>query len=501
VMGNVLEPVIPNALLDIRSAMGARATEGLDDEVIARFVEADPALGRAIEEAKAVFDQLIAGGLLTEGEPEGELIERLQKGFVNFYGPDAVNPYVPLTARGAWIVTSHGAVVHDNGGYGMLGFGHGPDVVLERMAQPWVIANIMTPSFSQARFDTALRQEIGHTRGSCPFDRFICMNSGSEAVTVAARISDIRAKQLTGPGGKYEGRKVMFLGLDGAFHGRTGRPAQVSDSSLGTYRKNLKSFSERDNLVTVPANDVEALRAAFKQADEDGVFFEAMFMEPVMGEGNPGVAATRAFYDEARRLTREHGSFLLVDSIQAGLRGQGVLSIVDYPGFQDADAPDMETYSKALNAGQFPMSVLACGSEAASTYVRGVYGNTMTTNPRALEVGCCILENLNDGIRENIRARGRDLVAGLKEIQAELPAVVLDVTGTGLLLACELDPEHYPVTGFGGVEEAARRRGLGVIHGGRNALRFTPHFAITPAEVRLVLDLVQETLETYLAER
>lgn len=48
-------------------------------------------------------------------------------------------------------------------------------------------------------------------------------------------------------------------------------------------------------------------------------------MEPVMGEGNPGVAITREFYDEARRLVDHYRSLLLVDSIQAGFRGTGAL--------------------------------------------------------------------------------------------------------------------------------------------------------------------------------
>ena len=50
----------------------------------------------------------------------------MQAGYVNFYPDDAVNPYVALAARGPWIVTLKGAVLHDSGGYGMLGFGHAP---------------------------------------------------------------------------------------------------------------------------------------------------------------------------------------------------------------------------------------------------------------------------------------------------------------------------------------------------------------------------------------
>ena len=70
-----------------------------------------------------------------------------------------------------------------------------------------------------------------------------------------------------------------------------------------------------------------------------------------------------------------------------------MLSIVDYPGFEGLDAPDMETYSKALNAAQYPLSVLAVNERAAGLYRKGVYGNTMTTNPRALDVACAVLEH------------------------------------------------------------------------------------------------------------
>ena len=39
-------------------------------------------------------------------------------------------PYVAAAARGPWVVSVHGAVSHDNGGYGMLGFGHNADFLM-----------------------------------------------------------------------------------------------------------------------------------------------------------------------------------------------------------------------------------------------------------------------------------------------------------------------------------------------------------------------------------
>ncbi len=479
----------------LRSYGGERRTIGLTDEQILRFAE-HPALEQAVDQALQNHATLQAswGDLLTL--PEAELVRRVQADFVNFYSAAAVNPYVALAAKGPWLVTTHGAVLHDSGGYGMLGAGHAPEAVLDTLSEPWVMANIMTPSVSHIRFGKAIRNEVGHARtnGDQPYARFLAMNSGSESVTVSTRVSDINASH------QADGRPVRFLSLKGGFHGRTDRPAQASDSSLPKYRKLLHSFQQRDNLITVPPNDVAALEAAFDQAEQDGVFIEMALVEPVMGEGNPGMAMTRPFYDALRRRTKAHGSLLLVDSIQAGLRTTGSLSICDYPGFEDCEPPDLETFSKALNAGQYPMSILALNERAASIFERGVYGNTMTANPRALEVACTVLESVTPELRENIRARGAEMVERLKAVQDEFPDMVVSVQGTGLLLCAEIDPS-IEVVGFGGLEEHCRQHGLGVIHGGKNALRFTPHFAITSEEVQLVVELVRSALEAFQLDR
>merc|ERR1719223_2288200 len=104
-------------------------------------------------------------------------------------------------------------------------------------------------------------------------------------------------------------------------------------------------------------------------------------MEPVMGEGNPGVGVEREFYDATRALCDKYRSLLLVDSIQAGFRTNGVMSMMDYPDYQDAAAPDFETFSKAINGGQYPLSLLMMGPRVPEIYVKGLYGNTMTSNP------------------------------------------------------------------------------------------------------------------------
>jgi acetylornithine/succinyldiaminopimelate/putrescine aminotransferase len=352
----------------------------------------------------------------------------------------------------------------------------------------------MTPSLSQLRVDKALRREIGHTRGGCPFDKFLCLNSGSESVSLAGRIADINAKLHTDPGGRHAGKLVKRIAVKGAFHGRTELPALYSDSTRPTYAKHLASWKHHEPLlITIEPYSVEQLRQAFADADANGWYIEAMFLEPVMGEGDPGRQVTPEFYRAARELTEAHGTLLLVDSIQAGLRAHGVLSIVDYPGFEAMQAPDMETYSKALNAGQYPLSVLAVNERAAGLYRKGVYGNTMTTNPRAMDVAVAVLEGLSPEMRANIRSRGRECVQKLEALKAELGGLITKVQGTGLLFSCELS-DDFKCYGANSTEEFMREHGLGVIHGGLNSLRFTPHFGIESDEIELIVAHVRRAL-------
>jgi len=482
-----------DTLAPLRAHAGRRRTAGLDDETVRQFAERHTDLAAAIAAAGAEYARIRGEFADLLDLDEDAQIRAIQGGFVNFYSADTANPYVALAARGPWVVTLKGAVLYDSGGYGMLGFGHTPATVIDAMARPQVMANIMTPSLSQLRFDRAIRREVGQTRGACPYDKFLCLNSGSESVSLACRITDVNAKLMTDPRGRYAGATIKRVVVKGSFHGRTEKPALYSDSSRKNYVQHLASFRDEHSVLVVTPYDVDALRKAFAEADANGWFIEAMFLEPVMGEGDPGRAVPRAFYDAARELTKAHGSLLLIDSIQAGLRAHGVLSIVDYPGFEGIEPPDMETYSKAINGAQYPLSVLAVTAHAAGLYRNGIYGNTMTGNPRALDIASTVLSQVTPELRANIRTKGAEAVAKLDALRAEHPELITKAQGTGLLFSCELG-KQFKAYGAGSTEEWLRVHGLGVIHGGENSLRFTPHFSITEDELDLMINLVKRAI-------
>ncbi|MEN9311239.1 MAG: hypothetical protein RLY77_1364, partial [Pseudomonadota bacterium] len=291
-----------DTLAPLRTHGHARTT-GLDDATLLDFAGRDPQLAEAAAAAAAEYASIRAEFPALLDLDENAQAQQVQAGFINFYAADAANPYVALAARGPWIVTLKGAVLYDTGGYGMLGLGHTPQVVIDAMTKPQTMANIMTPHVSQLRFANAMRKEIGQTRGGCPYTAFMCLNSGSESVSLASRIVDANAKSMTDPGARHAGKTIKRLVVKGAFHGRTERPALYSDSSRKTYSQYLASYRGEDSVLTVAPYDTDALRNVFAEADVNGWFIEAMFLEPVMGEGDPGRSVPVAFYNLARELT------------------------------------------------------------------------------------------------------------------------------------------------------------------------------------------------------
>ncbi len=290
-----------------------RHTPGLTAELLAPF-ESSASLNGALAQAQALAPTV--GPAIN-----GHTIEDCQSGFRNFYAPQFVQPYIPLAAEGPWIVTTEGAVVYDAGGYGMLGLGHNPAPVLAALSKPQTMANIMTPSLSHDKFNRRMREEIGNTRSDgAGYDKFMCLNSGSEAVGLVCRIIDASCRSRAE---RSADAMPVWMSLEGSFHGRTYEAGVVSDSCREAYSKHLASYN-RPGLHAqhrkIRPNDVASLEAVFADASSASNYPAAIFLEAVMGEGKPGAPLTREFYDRARALCDESGAALVIDSVQAGFR-------------------------------------------------------------------------------------------------------------------------------------------------------------------------------------
>ena len=107
--------------------------------------------------------------------------------------------------------------------------------------------------------------------------------------------------------------------------------------------------------------------------------------------------------------------------------------------------------------------------------------------------GDVFLDSFDDERRENIVARGKELVAGLASLTADTNGGVTSTQGTGLLVSCAL-ASRYKAYGKDSIENYLRTKGLGVIHGGKHSLRYTPVFDLSRKEVKLIVDLTRDAL-------
>ena len=396
---------------------------------------------------------------------KSHIVSDVQKGYSNFYNDKSIQPYTASFAQGPWIMTSQNKIIYDCGGYGMLGFGHNPIRIRSVLGKQHVMANMMMPNVSQKTFWDKLEKEIP------TYSSIACLNSGSEINSLAMRIANIHTRD-----------KPVRISLKNSFHGRTDKPAQVSDSCRRMYSDHLHDYSTESNTYAIKLNDLYDAERVFNLIRDRDEFPEITVLEPVQGEGNPGIGVTPSFYNLIREKTKQMNGLLLVDSVQAGWRCHGELSITRYPGFESCETPDMETFSKAINAGQYPLSVLALSEELTRSFKTGLYGNTMCGNPKALDVGSTVLDMMTAEVRENIRENGDYFLRRLKSL--DHPCIDR-VTGTGLLLAIHL----INVSSID-VQNDLRSIGLNVITGGENAIRFTPWFHITKEEIDFVVEIL-----------
>lgn len=468
-----------NSLLKFRKTIGY-GIPGIQKKFVKPFVQ-DGDLNDAMRQALPF--------VLNFHNPKNKQTQ-VQKNILQFYDKHTITPYIPLCAKGPWIITETGAIVYDVGGYGMLGFGHAPDWATEILAKPHVMTNIMTPQRIHKAFTEKLQENIGvHQYNECPYTHFAFLNSGSECVELAIRITDLQTSLETDAHALKNNN--AFLTLRNGFHGRTSMAARLSNSSLFNYQNHLQTF-HNDDIYTVDINDCHQFFETFYELHNKRRV-QAVIMEPVMGEGNPGIQINKDFYTVVRNLTKKHNAQFIIDSVQAGIRTNGYLSVIDYPDLEGIDPPDIEIFSKIIHSGQYPLSVLATTQKNKDLYKTGIYGNTMTGNPKALEIGYETLARVNEHVIENVQHQGINFKKMLQEIQSMFPHLVRHISGKGLLLAMHIHTD-YRVDSNKGLEYICRSNGLNVIHGGDNAIRFTPHLQIDESEIHLIRNILIQSL-------
>jgi 4-aminobutyrate aminotransferase len=309
--------------------------------------------------------------------------------------------------------------------------------------------------------------------------RVFLANSGTEAVEGALKL----ARHFT--------RRPNVIAFYGAFHGRSLGSLSLT-SSKAKYRSGFGIVTPGsyhapfafDGELT-GADYIE--QVLFRRMTEPGDV-AAIFVEPVQGEGGyivPPVGWLQALRD----LCDQHGILLVMDEVQSGIGRTGTMWACEHDGV----VPDIITAGKGLASG-LPLSALIARDEIMQ-WAPGKHGSTFGGNPVACAAALATLDLVDGGLAANATARGDQLMAGMRSLQQQQPAIT-EVRGRGLMIGFDLTDHETAYA----VEQACFERGLLVLTCGQRGIRLAPPLVVTAEQADIALSIIAEAVAAAVAD-
>ena len=285
---------------------------------------------------------------------------------------------------------------------------------------------------------------------------------------------------------------TRVLHLRGAFHGRSGYTLSLTNTDPNKVARFPKfDWPRIDAPYLRPGADMDALeaeslrqaRAAFEAHPNDIACFVA---EPIQGEGGDRHFRPQ-FFAAMRELCDEFDALMIADEVQTGCGITGTAWAYRQLGV----APDVVAFGKktqvcGIMAGrrvdEVPDNVFAVSSRINSTWGGSLVD--MVRSRRILEV----VEA--DRLFEHAARLGAYLRTALDELALQLPELVHDVRGRGLMCAFSL-----PTTAQrDAVLAALWECGVIMLGSGPDSVRFRPALTVTRAELDRAVAAVREVL-------
>jgi len=349
------------------------------------------------------------------------------------------------------------------GGIAVCALGHAPEAVARALSgQAERLIHVSNYFYNEPMVRLA-----GRLAESSGLERVFFCNSGAEANEAALKLARKYAFDRYGPG------RNGFITALGSFHGRTfGTISATGQAKVKAgFEPLLPGFTH------VPYGDFEALAGAVTPSTC------AVMLEPIQGEG--GVATPPPDYlPRVATLCEDRDIMLILDEVQTGLGRTGRPFAFQHYDFR----PHILTLAKALGGG-IPCGAMLAREEAAAHFTPGSHSTTVGGAPLVMSAALVMVETiLRPGFLEEVERVGRYFKESLERLAGELPSLVRDVRGQGLLLGLELAVPAGPLV------EAMHKRGFIINAATPEVLRFVPPLIVTRAEIDLLLPALKETL-------
>jgi 4-aminobutyrate aminotransferase len=176
---------------------------------------------------------------------------------------------------------------------------------------------------------------------------------------------------------------------------------------------------------------------------------------------------------------------LIADEVQSGAGRTGKMWAIQNWNVE----PDIVATAKGIASGM-PLGAFIARDSLMTKWGPGAHGTTYGGNPLACAAALETVKLLEGGLMANATARGDELLAGLRALQARFPNVIRDVRGIGLMIGIEFDSHERAAA----VEWASFQRGLLVLEAGQTVVRVSPPLVLTAPQAATGLRLLGEAV-------
>lgn len=354
--------------------------------------------------------------------------------FHSWSAQDLIDPLAVAGAEGSYFWDYDGRRYLDfTSGLVFTNIGYQHPKVVAAIQEQAAKMTTFAPAFAVEARSEAARLIAERTPGD--LDKIFFTNGGADAIEHAVRMARL-----------HTGRPKV-LSAYRSYHGGTQQAVNItgdprrwpSDGAAAgvvhfwaPFLYRTRFYAETEEQETARALEHLETTIAF----EGPGTVAAIVLETV--PGTAGIMVPPAGYlAGVREICDRHGIVFVLDEVMSGFGRTGEWFAADLFGV----VPDLMTFAKGVNSGYVPLGGVAISGRIAETFARRPYpgGLTYSGHPLACAAAVATIGVMaEEGVVENAKRLGADVVGPALAALAERHPSVGEVRGTGMFWALEL---------------------------------------------------------------
>ena len=358
---------------------------------------------------------------------------------------------------GVYLIDANGKRYLDgSGGAAVSCLGHNhPAVVAAICAQAAQLSYAHTAFFTTETLENLGEQLIQHAPDNLQYAYFV--SGGSEAIETALKLARQYFIEIGEP------NRTQFIARRQSYHGNTLGALSVggNEKRRAHYQPLLlpcehiapcyayRHQSDKESEAQYAKRAADELEAAIMQLGAERVI--GFVAETVVGASIGAAPAVDGYFQRIREICDRHGVLLILDEVMCGMGRSGAW----YAHQQENVRADLACIAKGLGGGYQPIGATLMDERIYRAVADGSgafeHGHTYLGHALAASAALAVQQTIVDeNLLDNVRVRGAQLFAALRERFAEHPNVG-DIRGRGLFIGIELvksraDKTPYPAS-------------------------------------------------------